>query len=119
VNSFLRRFCGIIVACMTLLCVAKVASAQGLGAISGTVVDPTGGAVPSTSVVLTRVKTGETVTVQSHPDGLYVFPSISPVDYKLDITAPGCAPTTHERKSICTILLRQITSTSIEPRSKG
>jgi hypothetical protein len=67
----------------------RVASAQGLGAISGAVVDPTGAAVPSASVILTRVKTGETVTVETRPDGSYVFPSMSPADYKLDITAPG------------------------------
>jgi hypothetical protein len=60
-----------------------------LGAISGTVIDSTGVAVPSASVVLTRVRTSETVTVQTHADGLYVFPSISPADYKLDITAQG------------------------------
>ena len=88
-NSFLRQIRGIIATCVTLFCVAQVASAQGLGAISGTVIDPTGASVPSASVVLTRVKTGETVTVQTHPDGLYVFPSISPADYKLDITAQG------------------------------
>ncbi len=88
-NSSLRQVRGIIVACVTLLCVAQVASAQGLGAISGTVVDSTGAAVPSASVVLTRVKTGETVTEPTHPDGLYVFPSMSPADYKLVVTAQG------------------------------
>lgn len=76
-------------ACVTFFRVAQVASAQGLGAISGAVVDPTGAAVPSASVILMRVKTGETVTVQTRSDGSYVFPSMSPADYKLDITAPG------------------------------
>lgn len=88
-NSFLRQVRGIIVACVTFFCVAQVASAQGLGAISGAVIDPTGAAVPSASVILTRVKTGETVTVQTRPNGSYVFPSMSPADYKLDITASG------------------------------
>ena len=88
-NSFLRQLRSIIVACVVLFGVAQLASAQGLGAISGTVVDPTGAAVPSASVVLTRVKTGETVTAQTHTDGLYVFPSISPADYKVAVTAPG------------------------------
>jgi Carboxypeptidase regulatory-like domain len=89
VNSFLRQVRSIIVACVALFGVVQLASAQGLGAISGTVVDPTGAAVPSASVVLTRVKTGETVTVQTHTDGLYVFPSMSPADYKVAVTAPG------------------------------
>ena len=88
-SSFLRQVRGIIVACVTLFCVAQIASAQGLGAISGTVVDSSGASVPSASVVLTQVKTGETVTVETRPNGLYVFPSIAPADYKLDITAQG------------------------------
>lgn len=88
-TSFLRQLRSILVACVALFGVAQLASAQGLGAISGTVVDPTGAAVPSASVVLTRVKTGETITVQTHTDGLYVFPSMSPADYKLVVTAQG------------------------------
>ncbi len=88
-NSFLRQARGLIVVCVALLCGAGVASAQGLGAISGTVVDGTGASVPSANVVLTRVKTGETVAVQTHPDGLYVFPSLSPADYRIDVTAQG------------------------------
>ena len=88
-TSFLRQVRSIIVTCVALFGVAQLASAQGLGAISGTVVDPTGAAVPSASVVLTRVKTGETITVQTHTDGLYVFPSMSPADYKLVVTAQG------------------------------
>ena len=86
---FLRQVRSIIVACVALFGVVQLASAQGLGAISGTVVDPTGAAVPSASVVLTRVKTGETVTVQTHTDGLYVFPSMSPADYKVAVTGSG------------------------------
>ena len=88
-NSFLRQIRGIIVFCATLFCVAPVVFAQGLGTISGTVVDPSGASVASANVILTRVKTGEIVTVQTHSDGLYIFPSVSPADYRLDITAQG------------------------------
>jgi hypothetical protein len=89
VNSLVSQIRKAIVVCAALFCAAQVVSAQGLGTISGTVVDPTGASVPSASVVLTRLKTGESITVQTHPDGLYVFPSVSPADYKLDITAQG------------------------------
>ena len=88
-NTFVRQLRGIILTCGALFWLSHVASAQGLGTISGTVVDPTGASVPSASVILTQVKTGQTVSVQTHSDGLYVFPSVSPTDYKLDITAPG------------------------------
>ena len=77
------------VICTVSLCLSQGAFAQGLGAITGTVVDPSGAVVPSATIVLTRVKTGEATTVQSHSDGLYVFPSVSPAGYKLDVIAQG------------------------------
>jgi len=89
VKSFLKHFRGIVVACVALLGIAHVAVAQGRGTISGTVVDATGASVPSATVILTRVGTGETVTVQTQSGGLYVFPSVPPADYRLDITASG------------------------------
>ncbi len=88
-NSFVRQFRGIILACGTFFCLAQIASAQGLGSISGTIADQTGASVASASVVLTEVKTGAAVTVQSHADGLYVFPSVSPADYRINVTAQG------------------------------
>jgi Carboxypeptidase regulatory-like domain len=89
VNSFLRQLPIMIVMFAVLFCAAPIASAQGLGTISGTVVDSSGSSIPTATVVLTQIKTGQIVTVQTHSDGLYVFPSVSPADYKLDITAQG------------------------------
>ena len=88
-NSFLKQIRGLVVVGAALIGVSQMASAQGLGAISGTVVDSTGASVPSANVTLTAVKTGQTVITQSHADGLYVFPSLPPADYRLDITAQG------------------------------
>jgi hypothetical protein len=65
------------------------AFAQGLGTITGTVVDTTGAIVPSATVVLTRQQTGEATTVQANGSGLYVFPSLSPAGYKVTVTAAG------------------------------
>jgi hypothetical protein len=89
VNTFHRQLRGIVVTCAALFCITQTAAAQGLGTISGTVIDPTGASVPSASVILTQVKTGQALSMQTHSDGLYVFPSVSPADYKIDITAPG------------------------------
>jgi hypothetical protein len=72
--SFLMPFCAL---------------AQGLGTITGTVADATGAIVPSATVVLTRQQTGEATTVQTNGSGLYVFPSLSPADYKVTVTAGG------------------------------
>lgn len=88
-KSFLRQLRGIVVACVVFPGIAQVAAAQGRGTVSGTVVDASGASVPSATVTLTRVGTGETIIVQSQSGGLYVFPSVAPADYRLDITAPG------------------------------
>jgi Carboxypeptidase regulatory-like domain len=88
-STFLRPIRSLIILCAVFFCVPSSIFAQGLGSITGTVVDPTGAAIPSATVVLTQLKTGAITTVQTHPDGLYVFPSVAPADYKLNVSAPG------------------------------
>src|ERR1039458_3440602 len=78
-----------VIVCAVFGCVASGAYAQGLGSITGTVVDPSGASVAAATVTLTQVKTGAASTLQTQPDGLYVFPSVAPTGYKLDITAKG------------------------------
>lgn len=70
-------------------CIPSGIYAQGLGSISGVVTDSSGAAVPGASVVLTQTKTGAAFTTQSHADGLYVFPSVSPAEYRIDIVEKG------------------------------
>ncbi|HEY4382828.1 MAG TPA: TonB-dependent receptor [Acidobacteriaceae bacterium] len=79
----------LVILSVLFVCVVAGASAQGLGSISGTVVDPSGASVGAATVVLTQLKTGATSTLQTHPDGLYVFPSVAPASYRLDVTANG------------------------------
>ncbi len=77
------------VMCAVWFCIQAGAFAQGRGSISGTVVDPSGATISSATVVLTQVGTGTTVNVQSHADGLFVFPALAPTDYSLTVTAKG------------------------------
>ncbi|HWB32585.1 MAG TPA: carboxypeptidase regulatory-like domain-containing protein [Acidobacteriaceae bacterium] len=63
--------------------------AQGLGSVTGTVVDSAGAVVPSATVTLTQTKTGAESSFKTTSDGLFSFPSVSPADYRLDVTAPG------------------------------
>ncbi len=88
-KTLFRPFRSFVILCAVCLCASHHLSAQGLGSISGTVTDATGAAVPSATVTLTQTKTGITTTIPTHGDGLYVFPSVSPAGYKLDVTAPG------------------------------
>ena len=76
-------------AALLLLLSGVTAFAQGLGTVSGTVVDSSGASVPGASVVLTESKTGHATTATSNSAGLFVFPSVNPADYKLDVDAKG------------------------------
>lgn len=78
----------------TLLCAVTLflpfcAFAQGLGTITGTVVDQTGAAVSSATVMLLKSETGESTTTRTNAAGLYSFPSLSPSVYKVTATAAG------------------------------
>ncbi len=85
----IRKFAVQILLCTIGFCITPALLAQGLGTISGTVVDSSGAAVPTATVVLTQSKTGETVFVKTQLDGLFVFPSLAPAGYRIDIAAPG------------------------------
>lgn len=63
--------------------------AQGYGAVSGTVTDPSGAAIPSASVTATQVDTGRETTVTSSQNGTFVFPTLPPASYSFKVTAPG------------------------------
>lgn len=88
-NAFLRLMRGFAILGALCLCIPHSALSQGFGTINGTVVDSTGASVPGATVVLTEVKTGGVTTVQSNGTGLFVFPSVAPSDYKLDVSATG------------------------------
>ncbi|WP_213807022.1 carboxypeptidase regulatory-like domain-containing protein [Granulicella sp. dw_53] len=63
--------------------------AQGLARISGTVTDPTGATVPNATVVASQVATGAKTSVTANGDGAYVFPSLVPGEYSIDVTSTG------------------------------
>ncbi len=71
------------------------AFAQGtVGAISGTVADPTGAVVPGATVTLVNEATGVTREVSTNEAGQFVFDRVRPGVYKLRITMSGFR--THE-----------------------
>jgi hypothetical protein len=63
--------------------------AQGYGAISGTVTDPSGGAVVSATVKAVQTQTGRETVVTSGRAGDFVFPTLPPSVYSLTVSAPG------------------------------
>lgn len=64
-------------------------SAQGYGSIVGTVTDATSAVVSGAQVTATQTDTGRQTTVTSGQTGEFVFPSLSPAGYSLEIISGG------------------------------
>jgi len=68
--------------------VAKAQSA-GTGALTGTVTDPSGRAVPNCTVTLTSIATSQERTAITGPDGTYNFSLLPPGNYRVKFAATG------------------------------
>ncbi len=71
---------------------ASVAFGQRLdGTLRGTVLDPSGAAVPKTEVKVTNQDTGVTSTTQTTTAGIYIFPNLLVGTYTVEVKATGFA----------------------------
>ncbi len=64
-------------------------SAQSIGRISGTIVDPSGAVIPEAPVACTNADTGLRRTVQTNHDGIFVFPDLPIGNYSLEVSKQG------------------------------
>src|SRR5690349_5431183 len=78
-------------ASLSLFCVLglRLYAADPTGTIAGTVLDPSGAAVPGASITATAATTGFTRTTSSATDGGYVFPLLPVGPYSLTVEARG------------------------------
>ena len=104
-NAFSRRFrsscChGILSAAVfafAILLAAPFAGAQSTGGrIRGTVMDPSGGAVPAATVELVNEATHATRDVQTGANGEYFFIEVPVGSYELDVTIQGFKKYAHK-----------------------
>ena len=68
---------------------AVPALAQGTGALTGTVVDPTGAVVPGATITATHLATNVATTTESTASGLYRFPSLAVGIYTVAVQMSG------------------------------
>src|SRR5512144_2629445 len=59
------------------------------GLISGTITDPTGAALPNTTITLLERGTNAQTKVVSDAVGHFVFPAVNPSDYSVTFAASG------------------------------
>src|SRR6266852_8619137 len=86
---FTRRRCLLFPVILLSLVYSGIARAQGLGSLSGTVIDPSGAAIPSATVMATETETGFARSVTTGTDGHYVIPELRPTGYILAVQAQG------------------------------
>jgi hypothetical protein len=70
----------------------QLLSPQAPGSISGTVVDPSGAAVPEARVSLAREDSSAKQEVLTSDDGQFTFANIPPGTFQLNVAAEGFAP---------------------------
>lgn len=69
----------------------RAANAQvaATGSLSGTVVDPSGAAIPNAQLTITDPLTNFTRSVTSNDSGVYTFSDLQPATYQLKVSAKG------------------------------
>jgi carboxypeptidase family protein len=95
----MRRLSIVLVACaLSVPARAQVGSA----ALTGTVVDQGGAAVPGAAVTITASGTGYARTQITHDDGGYVAQGLAPGDYTVDVALSGFRPVSRKGIRVAT-----------------
>src|SRR5271166_3634319 len=68
------------------------------GSISGTVMDPSGAAIPGAAVVVTNTATGIQTKTTADSKGEYAFPALPPGRYDLEVMVESFR--THKRSNL-------------------
>src|ERR1700733_7356112 len=66
-----------------------MAQSAGTSALSGTVTDPSGAAIPNVTVTITSTETAQTRSAPPGSDGVYKFSLLPPGSYKIRFAATG------------------------------
>jgi Carboxypeptidase regulatory-like domain len=74
---------------LALLVSNVMAQSAGTSALSGTVTDPSGAAIPNVTITITSNATGQSRTSTTGSDGTYRFTLMPPGNYKVSFSATG------------------------------
>ncbi len=87
-------------AVLLMLCGTMSAQLAGKGAISGTVSDPTGAAIPGATIAITNTTTGLTTRTTSTSAGDYNVSTLDPGNYTVVVAARGFRTLTQENVQV-------------------
>jgi Carboxypeptidase regulatory-like domain/TonB dependent receptor len=88
--AFITRW-PLLILIVALLTLVQPACAQtaGTGALTGTVLDPSGGAVSAAKIVVTSQATGENRMVLTDARGIFLAPALLPELYRIEVSKDG------------------------------
>ncbi len=93
-------FAFLLLSVLTFFSISSSAQSLTSGDIAGTVVDPSGAAVPNASVTLKNKETGSTQTDTTNATGAYRFSLLNPGDYSVSASSQGFQPTAEHDVSV-------------------
>jgi hypothetical protein len=86
--------------CCLMISTKQAAAQVDEGAITGTVTDATGAAIPNATVVLVNTDVGLTTQATTNGSGEYTFAPIRIGHYSLSVSAPGFSKTTQQNITV-------------------
>ena len=69
--------------------VRPAAAQNDTASLSGRVTDPTGAVLPNAVVAITNTETGDAITRETNSDGIYIFSSLKPGSYLMNVNEQG------------------------------
>ncbi len=87
-------------ACLLLVHAPLAVGQVDQGSVVGTVLDPTGAAIPNASISLRNTDQGITLETTSGASGTYTFSPVRIGHYTVTVTAPGFSTTTQENLTV-------------------
>lgn len=82
---------------LVILPLGARAQISNTGQITGTVLDPSGKAIPGAEVTAANPATNFTQTVKASANGVYIFPELEPGTYQVEATAKGFSKASYTR----------------------
>ena len=95
-----KRFCAVLV--LALFAALPLWAQTNKGSISGTVFDQSGAALPGATVTIINLGTSHKIVVQATDKGAYLAPNLDPVEYRIEVEAPGFKKAFVERVKVDT-----------------
>jgi hypothetical protein len=77
------------VGCLVLFLACQAVAQVGSARLQGVVRDPTGAVVPSARVIIVNSRTGMKTPTSTSSEGIFIFPSLQPGLYTLNVEAAG------------------------------